>query len=160
MAGPHRNDPRRSRPRLADHGRVGYGDILGSDPDQVAKADSDLHESYQGRYGGVAPYSKHANNHNDWAGYEEDQGPHRGKGPKGYTRADGRIREHVCDVLMEDSHVDASGIEVQVQNGEVTLNGSVDDRSTKRRAEELAGEIIGVKIVRNRLRVRRMAGRQ
>jgi osmotically-inducible protein OsmY len=108
----------------------------------------------------VAPYSEHANEHSYWAGYDEDQGPHRGKGPKGYTRTDERIMEHVCDVLMEEPHIDASGIEVEVQKGEVTLRGTIDNRPTKRRADDLVKEIIGVKAVRNNLRVKASAGRR
>ena len=40
-----------------------------------------------------------------------------------------------------------------VQNGEVTLQGSVPDRSMKRAAEDLTEEISGVQQVHNRLRV-------
>jgi hypothetical protein len=32
----------------------------------------------------------------------ERQGRHRGRGPKGYTRSDDRIREEVCDRLTDD----------------------------------------------------------
>jgi hypothetical protein len=78
---------------------------------------------------------------------------HRGRGPRGYTRSDERIREDVNDWLMEDRYVDASDIEVAVANGEVTLSGSVDRRETKRRAENIASGVLGVKDVHNRLRV-------
>jgi len=49
--------------------------------------------------------------------------------------------------------VDASEIEVQVSNGEVTLTGTVDSREAKRAAEEAAEECSGVKDVQNRIRV-------
>lgn len=78
---------------------------------------------------------------------------HRGRGPKGYTRSDERIREDVCDRLSDDWRIDASDIEVQVQDGEVTLTGSVNDRQLKRRAEDVAEEISGVRNVQNNLRV-------
>ena len=132
-------------------------DVDQRDPGKAAMIGDCRHESHQGRYGGVAPYSKHANEHNYWPGYDEEQGPYRGKGPKGYTRSDERIKEHVCDVLMEESHVDASEIDVQVKNGEATLSGTVDHRSTKRRVEDLVEEIGGVKAVQNNLRVKRPA---
>jgi hypothetical protein len=80
-------------------------------------------------------------------------GAYRGVGPKGYTRSDERIREHVCDVLMDDSHLDAADIEVEVKDGEVTLNGTVDSRDAKRHAEGLAEQATGVKDVHNRLRI-------
>lgn len=51
---------------------------------------------------------------------EMRNGPHRGKGPKNYTRSEERIREDVSDKLSEDSFLDASAIEVSVQDGEVT----------------------------------------
>ncbi len=80
---------------------------------------------------------------------EED---HRGRGPKNYTRSDERIREDVNDRLTEDVWIDASEIEVTVENGEVTLAGSVTDRSIKRRAEDCAEAVPGVKYVQNNLR--------
>lgn len=59
---------------------------------------------------------------------EQQGGQHRGRGPKGYTRSDERIREDVNDRLSDDSFVDASEIEVSVSSCEVTLSGTVDGR--------------------------------
>lgn len=81
------------------------------------------------------------------------EGPYRGVGPKGYVRSDGRIRELVCDDLMDDPWVDASGIEVTVKDGEVTLSGTVENRDAKRWAEDIAERAGGVKHVQNNLRV-------
>jgi hypothetical protein len=80
-------------------------------------------------------------------------GEHRGKGPKGYMRSDDRIREEVCDCLSDDPHIDASEIEVNVNNGEVTLSGSVNDRNAKRHAEDIIERLSGVKHVQNNLRL-------
>jgi osmotically-inducible protein OsmY len=80
-------------------------------------------------------------------------GPHRGKGPKGYTRSDQRITEDVNEKLYHDPFVDASNIEVTISEGEVTLSGTVDSREAKRRAEDLAEEVSGVKDVTNQLKV-------
>ena len=85
---------------------------------------------------------------------------HRGKGPRNYSRSDERIKEDVNDRLADDPFVDASDIEVSVSNGEVTLTGSVDHRSTKRRAEDIAEAVSGVKNVENRLRVSQLSGSQ
>jgi hypothetical protein len=82
-----------------------------------------------------------------------DGGEHRGRGPRGYKRSDERIHEDVSDRLTEDGYLDASGIEVQVHEGEVTLNGTVPRREAKRRAEDLAEAASGVKHVQNNLRV-------
>lgn len=81
-----------------------------------------------------------------------EHGPHRGKGPKNYVRSDDRIREDVSDRLSDDGHLDASAIEVTVVSGEVTLIGQVDDRHAKRRAEDCADDVSGVKHVQNNLR--------
>lgn len=78
---------------------------------------------------------------------------HRGKGPKGYTRSDERIREDLSDRFSDDDRLDASNIEVQVTNSEVILTGTVDSRQAKRHAEDLAERISGIRNVENRLRV-------
>ena len=78
---------------------------------------------------------------------------HRGKGPRGYTRSDDRIRDDVNDRLSDDPRVDASEIEVTVENGEVTLSGSVESRQAKRQAEDCVEDVTGVKHVQNNLRV-------
>ena len=79
---------------------------------------------------------------------------YRGHGPRGYVRSDERIREDVNDRLTDDPYVDASDIEVAVSGCEVTLSGTVDDRRAKRRAEDVAESVSGVRYVQNNLRVR------
>lgn len=81
-------------------------------------------------------------------------GPHSGKGPKGWSRSDERIREEVSDRLQKDPEIDASEILVQVKGGVVTLEGSVDERRTRRWVEELVENCRGVIDVRNHLTVR------
>jgi osmotically-inducible protein OsmY len=78
---------------------------------------------------------------------------HRGKGPSGYRRSDDRIRENVCEALMDDDHVDATHIDVSVKNGEVTLSGTVEDRQQKRIAEDCIENVAGVQDVVNQLRI-------
>jgi osmotically-inducible protein OsmY len=84
---------------------------------------------------------------------DEQRQRYRGKGPKGYRRSDERIREDINDRLSE-GYLDASDIEVAVQNSEVTLTGTVNSRSDKRRAEDIAEYVTGVTNVENRLRVK------
>ncbi len=84
---------------------------------------------------------------------DRDRGEHSGRGPKGYKRSDSRILEDVSDRLTHDSWIDASDIEVRVDNGEVTLDGKVDSRQAKRSAERIAEEVMGVSHVQNNLRV-------
>jgi hypothetical protein len=80
------------------------------------------------------------------------RGSHRGKGPRNYKRSDERIREEVNDRLTDDPFVDCSNVEVSVQQGEVVLTGSVVDKTAKRRVEDIAGSVRGVRDVENRLR--------
>ncbi len=80
-------------------------------------------------------------------------GPHAGKGPKGYSRSDDRIRDDISDRLTDDHHLDASEVEVRVENGEATLSGYVHDRRDKRRAEDIVERVSGVGHVQNNLRV-------
>jgi len=97
-----------------------------------------------------------------WFGDEEaeqrrrmdERREHRGRGPKGYRRSDERIKEDVNDRLSDDYYLDASDVEVSVENTEVTLTGTVRNRSDKRRAEDLAESVSGVTNVENRLRVK------
>ncbi len=79
----------------------------------------------------------------------------RGKGPKGWQRRDDRIHEDICTRLTDDSHVDASNIEVVVHQGEISLSGSVPDREQRVRACHIAESVRGVIDVVNRLRVLR-----
>jgi len=76
-----------------------------------------------------------------------------GRGPKGYQRSDERIREEVSEELWRNPEIDASEIEIQAQNGEVTLTGKVEDRHQKRLAEDIAERCAGVKDVHNQLKV-------
>jgi osmotically-inducible protein OsmY len=94
-------------------------------------------------------------------GDEEGQrrmGEHRGRGPKSYTRSDDRIREDVNDRLTDDPRLDASDIEVQVKDCEVTLAGQVRSREDKRRAEDIVEDVSGVKHVQCNLRIQAQAG--
>jgi osmotically-inducible protein OsmY len=81
------------------------------------------------------------------------QGPHRGKGPKGYHRSDERIKEEVNQSLSDDPQLDASSIEVSVHGGDVLLVGTVSTREDKRRAEDCIDDISGVNNVENRIKV-------
>lgn len=76
-----------------------------------------------------------------------------GRGPRGYRRSDERIQEDVCDRLTRHGEIDASEVEVQVEQGEVILSGMVPTRRMKRLAEDEAWSLPGVEQVHNRLRV-------
>lgn len=82
------------------------------------------------------------------------RGPHAGVGPKGYTRSDGRIRAEICERMAMHGGLNPSDIEVRVENGEVTLEGTVESRPAKRLAEDIAISVQAVHDVHNRLRLR------
>lgn len=86
---------------------------------------------------------------------EWETGPFFGRGPRGYQRSDERINEEICERLTRHGRIDASDIEVRVTNGEVTLAGSVDDRESKRLADDVAESVFGVRDVNNQIKVYR-----
>lgn len=142
---------------------MGYADPYGW-PTYIPYASGDFGRSTYDR-GGYAP--RHRNERGfferagdevlSWFGDEDAQRrrdrDHRGRGPSDYVRSDDRIREDVNDRLTEDYWVDASRIGVTVAGGEVTLDGAVDGKRAKRRAEDIADDVTGVKHVQNNLRV-------
>jgi osmotically-inducible protein OsmY len=77
-----------------------------------------------------------------------------GRGPRGYQRSDDRIRDDVCELLSRHGRIDAREIDVEVENGEVTLTGFVESRAVKRMAEDVAESAPGVRDVHNQIRVR------
>ena len=78
-----------------------------------------------------------------------------GRGPKNYQRSDERILDDIHRRLEDDSYVDATEIQVTIENGEVLMTGEVQSKAEKRRAEDLVESIAGVKHVENRIRMHR-----
>lgn len=81
-------------------------------------------------------------------------GEYRGVGPKGWRRSDDDIRNDVCSRLCDDPELDASDVDIRVENAEVVLTGTVPTRQGRRLAEELAESVSGVRHVQNDLRTR------
>lgn len=79
---------------------------------------------------------------------------HRGRGPKGWARDDQRLYEEVCERLLHDRLIDARGIEVEVDDGVVTLRGEARAAADPMLAERLVRETPGVKDVRLDLQLR------
>lgn len=115
------------------------------EPDRGDRSQSDMGRAR--RYGNRSETS--------YTGSYGSQGRYFGHGPKNYKRSDERIREDVCEALFQDGDIDASEIEVKVTNGEVVLTGSVMDRNSKRRVEDVVESCSGVHDVRNEIRVQR-----
>ena len=114
----------------------------------------------QGQRGDQASHGAGYQGNSDGQTHGESRGRHFGRGPKGYSRSDERLTEDLNERLTQHPDIDASEIEVNVRNGEVTLTGTVDDRQTKRMIEDLAEEVSGVREVHNQIRVQRGDSRQ
>lgn len=87
--------------------------------------------------------------------HHHPEGDYRGVGPKNWRPSDERLREQVCDWLTDHPLVDASDVDVQVEDGVVTLMGTVDDRRMKRFCSDLVEDLPNVRDVMNVLRLRR-----
>jgi osmotically-inducible protein OsmY len=109
------------------------------------RGETDAHPAYAGRRTGDELDSERASSIKARA--------YRNLGPRGYRRSDERIREDVCEALTDDPHLDASTLEVEVKDGEVTISGSTGSRHDKRYAERIAEMVTGVRDVHNRLRI-------
>jgi osmotically-inducible protein OsmY len=70
-------------------------------------------------------------------------------------RSDERIREDVGDALESHPEIDASDVELMVEDGVVTLSGIIADARARTLAEKAAAAVSGVRSVVNRLRVSR-----
>ncbi|HTO74959.1 MAG TPA: BON domain-containing protein [Thermoanaerobaculia bacterium] len=140
---------RKSR-RYLKHGYGGYGSALGR-----GSEGGSIHWG-RGFAGVGAPglYSRDALVHFGLVAPEIwEPGPHRGIGPKGYSRSDDRIREDICDELTLHPDVDPSRVTVDVRDGEVTLEGAVEAVWTRQLVDGIASECVGVRQVHNRLRI-------
>jgi BON domain len=86
-------------------------------------------------------------------GSHSGPGEFTGRGPKGYKRSDERIKEDISEQLTQHEQIDATEIEVQVQDRNVTLTGTVNNRQAKRMTEDLVENVSGVQEVINQIRV-------
>jgi hypothetical protein len=77
----------------------------------------------------------------------------RGMGPKDYKRPDERIRDDVYERLTDSHFIDARNIVVEVDQGNVTLNGTVIERRMRYAAEDLVASVMGVANINNQLKV-------
>lgn len=120
--------------------------------------------AYGDRYSGDGRYEDEPDRRSFWERAGDrvaswlGEGEHRGHGPSGYKRTDAKISEEAHDRLTDDPWLDASGVTIQVEGGEITLSGTVTERAGKHRAERLVEDLAGVTHVQNNLRVRRNDG--
>lgn len=75
-----------------------------------------------------------------------------GKGPRGHLKSEEAILDDVCRILYESKEVDASDIEVSIDDQCIYLKGSIRSKGMKRVAEDLVASIPGVVDVFNELK--------
>jgi hypothetical protein len=102
---------------------------------------------------GTGGYGGGTGSYSGGIGSYGERGRFTGRGPKNWQRSDDRIREDINERLTDHPDIDAFEIDVQVKNGEVTLAGTVEERHTKRLAEDVAENVSGVREVHNQLKV-------
>ncbi len=129
-----------------------------SSPGYVFYAGKGYHREFIDPYAGPVEPEAGTGGYGFQVARESRRGRFTGRGPKGYVRSDERILENVNERLEDHGDLDASDISVAVSGGEVTLEGMVEDRQSKRLAEDLAHAVSGVRDVQNRLRVAKRAG--
>jgi len=69
-------------------------------------------------------------------------------------RPDAEIKSDVESALFRDPNVRSYEVNVEVQNGVITLRGTVDDEFARRAAEDDARAVPGCREVRNELQVK------
>jgi hypothetical protein len=94
---------------------------------------------------------------------EPARGPFGGPGeaalrgrPPSEERTDARIQYYFRLALEDEPNLDWRGVDFTVENGRVTLTGTVAHERDKRHIEELAWLMIGVTAVDNRIAVTRL----
>jgi hypothetical protein len=114
-----------------------------------------------GHYGGRGNRQDHTGPNGPWlegaaAQWMRPPRPrHPPNQPKNYHRSDERIFEQVCELLTDHGDIDASDIEVIVDDADVILRGTVRSRWARFYVEDLAFAVPGVRDVVNELTIRR-----
>lgn len=133
-------------------GRHGYGRDRDQNLGQGGYGQPGLGQGGYGQYGNREDDQRFRSQRHGDAGMRT-QGQFRGRGPKGYSRSDERMTEDLNERLTDDPLLDASEISVEIKGGVATLQGTVDSRWMKHRAEDIADACSGVQDVRNEIRV-------
>lgn len=135
---------------------------LEHDKEQDARSVEEKQEQDGTEYDHGRSAAEDPNHQYGYGGFREDllykegsmrEGPHADPVPKGYRCSDEAIEEEANARLTNHGELDATEIDVSVEEGEITLRGTVDSRRSKRAAEDALETIPGVRDVHNRLRV-------
>jgi hypothetical protein len=83
----------------------------------------------------------------------ESDVPRDRRGPKNYARSDERIRELICERVIQNLFIDVSDVSIEVQNGRVALDGTVPNRQMKHAIEDVVDRCWGVQDIENNIHV-------
>lgn len=131
--------------RRSDYDRSNYG----RDYSSAGASSRDYERGDRNRYGREYDYDYRTEPYGGLS-----YGRYSGVGPRGYRRSDDRINDDVNDRLTWHGYVDATDIQVEVNDGIVTLKGMVENRRQKRMAEDAVESVSGVEDVNNELKIR------
>ncbi len=135
-----------------------FGPDTGEDYDRSSPYEEQLSDRYETGISGHL-YGQHTGYgigvERYTGGWESTVGEYSGRGPKNFKRRDERIHDEIAERLTAEPWVDPSDVDVAVAGGRVTLTGTVPDRETKYRIEEIVERVSGVDDVENRVKVRR-----
>ncbi len=90
----------------------------------------------------------------------EVPGPYRGIAPRGYQRKDEHILEEIYERLTLHSRIDPSDLEVEVNDGVVTLRGWMQNRRGRNLVEDVVEMVVGVEEIDNQIKVTGGTGRR
>lgn len=139
-----------SHPRNMDYGR---GDSYSRDFQNSNIGHADWNNRFDAnRFNGdSSSWNRYSSDQNQQSQHHfNDQ---KSRWPKSYKRTDDRIKDDIHEELIRHGRIDASEIEVQVKDGEITLTGQVLSRQDKRLVEDIAEKVLGAQEVHNQLRV-------
>lgn len=125
-------------------------------PANDASYDLNRGEGYSTLGGGTYPDEgapEDAPRQGDWA--RHSTGGTGSGAPRVRRKTDDSLAREIHEILTTDPELDAQDIEVVVEGGAVTLSGEVEHPDAKLLAEELTESIAGVRLVHNRLVLRR-----
>ena len=130
-----------------DYGQADYSNLYGYDP--RTRTGYRAYDDGRGAYDERRAFDERSDYRTDRRLSREEEARR--------ARRDGPSDRVLWAVIMErldaERRLDLREVEVDVHNGEVTLNGAVRHKSDKRRIEDVA-DIDGVRNVQNNLRVR------
>lgn len=108
-------------------------------------------QQYGPRYGQQSRQQPYGNDR--YPGYPDMRARRFTTGPKGYQRSDERLKEDICERLMESHYIDSSDVSVEVRGARVVLEGTVPSRHMKHAIEDLVDACPGVQDIDNRVSV-------